>query len=71
MAITFEYFINLNERGEFYADVRDETGQTVFEINDYDFFENGYVSNPEDINGLLDFMIEIGIADSSDSIIKG
>ena len=70
MAMTFEYFTNLNERGEFYADVRDETGQTVFEINNHDFFEYGYMSSPEDINGLLDFMIEIGIADSSDSIIR-
>lgn len=28
----FEYFINLDERGSFYADVRNPQGETVFEI---------------------------------------
>jgi hypothetical protein len=28
----FGYYINLDERGDFYADVRDANGQTVFEI---------------------------------------
>jgi len=26
------YYVNLNERGSFYADVRDESGETVFEV---------------------------------------
>ena len=26
----YEYFINLDERGEFYADVRDPDGNTVY-----------------------------------------
>ncbi len=44
----YEYHINLNERGYFYADVRDSSGNTVFEIkneeegddeNEDDFFD--------------------------------
>lgn len=32
----FGYFVNLDERGEFYADVRDEAGKTVYEIRSED-----------------------------------
>lgn len=28
----YKYFINLDERGSFYADVRNQAGKTVFEI---------------------------------------
>lgn len=29
----FYYFINLNERGEFYADIRDDIDRTLIEID--------------------------------------
>ena len=29
---TFHYYINLDERGEFYADVRDERDQTITDL---------------------------------------
>ena len=32
----FEYFVNLDERGEFFADVRSADGDTVFEIHGFD-----------------------------------
>lgn len=32
----YKYYINLDERGEFYADIREDGGKTVFEIADAD-----------------------------------
>jgi len=29
----FEYFINLDERGEFFADIRNDQGETILEID--------------------------------------
>jgi len=55
------YYINLDERGEFFADVRDCLGQTVMEIHGFDIFEDGFMSHANDINGLLEYMIDLGI----------
>jgi len=35
----YQYFINLNERGGFYADVRDPNNQSVFYIEGLTIFE--------------------------------
>lgn len=68
---TYEYFINLDERGEFYADVRDLGGNTVIEIKGFDIFEDGYMKNKNDLAGLLDYMIEVDIANDGDELVKG
>jgi hypothetical protein len=36
-----EYYINLDERGEFFADVRNAEGDTVFEIHGFDISKTG------------------------------
>ena len=65
------YFINLDERGEFRADVRTYIGDTIFEIDGHEIFEDGYMRNSTDIDGLLDYMIDLDIASIDDEIVLG
>ena len=67
----FEYFINLDERGDFYADVRDESGATVYEIHGFDIFEDGYMRNKSDTWGLRSYMIDLGIMAPADTLTTG
>ena len=71
MNMNYEYFINLYERGEFFADVRDTDDTTVFEIHGFDFFEDGFMLNPGDIDGLYTHLINIGILRAGDSLSLG
>jgi len=57
----YEYHINLDERGEFYADVRNVNGKTVFEIKGFDVFEDGWMDDKHDIQGLREYLISLGI----------
>jgi hypothetical protein len=45
---TYQYYINLDERGYFYADVRNSSGKTVFEIKAGDSLPEGQTSIFED-----------------------
>lgn len=68
------YYINLDERGTFAADVRDDGGNTVFEINtdeDPDFFEMGWMKHGKDINGLEEYLQNVGIIKSGDRLDWG
>lgn len=66
----YEYFINLDERGEFEADVRDDTGNTVFDFGP-DIFEDGWVKHKRDLAGLAEFLVHLGIMKHDDHLIKG
>lgn len=60
---TYEYYIDLDERGSFLADVRDENGETVFEIRagaelteeETSIFEDGFMKHHNDIEGRRQF----------------
>lgn len=68
--MAYEYYINLDERGEFYADVRDtHDDMTVFEFSGFWMFEDGFMSNKYDTNGLRDYMFELGLCEETDDII--
>jgi len=75
----FQYFINLDERGSFRADVRDCTGKTVFEISAGDelaegessIFEDGLMRHKDDLEGLREHLVEIGIMDIDQNLVKG
>ena len=65
-ARTYGYSINLDERGEFYADVRDADGTSVFEIHPPDaeggsIFEDGFMRHKNDLAGLQDYLTELGV----------
>jgi hypothetical protein len=65
---TYTYTINLDERGEFNADVRNEEGNTVFEIDGYDIFEDGFMKHKHDHEGLKKHLINLGIINPDDKL---
>jgi len=66
---TYEYYINLDGRGEFSADVRDPNGKTVVEFGE-GIFEDGFMRNKNDISGLEDYLKSMKIIKSSDRLVK-
>ncbi|PIQ54410.1 MAG: hypothetical protein COW02_05070 [Comamonadaceae bacterium CG12_big_fil_rev_8_21_14_0_65_59_15] len=71
----YGYYIDLDERGDFQADVRDVNGKTIFEIrageslgeDESSIFDDGYMRNKDDLSGLTEYMIGLGIiAEGSD-----
>lgn len=72
----FGYFIDLDERGEFYADVRKPDGETVYEIrvgSDCDdvgnIFEDGFMRHKADIEGLGEYLVSLGILGPEDELL--
>ena len=65
----YSYYINLDERGEFYADVRDHAENTVFEIKGFDLFEDGYMSDKSDMEGLRNMLSDFGVLSKTDNIV--
>lgn len=63
------YHINLNERGEFYADVRNSSGETIFEIHGYNLFKDGWMKHRCDTAGLLEYLIHLGLANHSSTLV--
>ena len=69
-AKTYRYFINLDERGEFYADVRDESNNTIFEIKGFDIFEDGWMRNKNDLMGLKNHLVGLGVMKDDDDLTR-
>ena len=75
--LLYGYYINLDERGMFYADVRDSSAATVFEIRlgdnlldeDSDFEDYG-MRNKEDISGLEKFLKECQIIKTTGALLN-
>ena len=67
----YSYHINLNERGCFFADVRDPEGETILEIHGFDIFENGFMSDLYDLRGLEELLISQGYIEKSDTLVRG
>ncbi|WP_305906280.1 hypothetical protein Q9L42_020770 (plasmid) [Methylomarinum sp. Ch1-1] len=65
----YGYYINLDERGEFFADVRDANEQTIFEIHGFDVFEDGFMKDKNDIAGLQKMLIDQQVIKPSDEIL--
>ncbi|MSU91880.1 hypothetical protein GE300_20095 [Rhodobacteraceae bacterium 2CG4] len=66
MSTIYGHFVNLDERGDYYADVRDANENTVFEIraNDdgsIDLIEDGYMTHSQDLEGLEEYLKEMEI----------
>lgn len=67
--LQFTYHINLDERGSFCADVRNSEEETVFTIKSGDelpegetsIFEDGFMKHKDDMSGLEDYLMEMGI----------
>lgn len=69
-ARTLEYFINLDERGEFYADVR-YRDDTVFEIKGFEIFEDGFMKHKRDLCELNAYLVSLGVMNACDYLVYG
>lgn len=73
----YTYHVNLNERGCFYADVRDGNDETVFEVragksledSESDPVEDGFMRDLMDTRGLTDWLRTLGIIGQTAHII--
>jgi len=62
--VIYGLYINLDERGEFYADVRDVNDKTVFEINTEeaeDLVEGGFIKDPREPDEIESYLKDAGI----------
>lgn len=66
----FTYYINLDERGSFYADVRNSDEETVFEISGFDIFEDGFMDDKNDMDGLHSHLVKLGIMAPGDKLVN-
>lgn len=68
----YRYFINLDERGEFYADIRDASDNTVLEIDtDYARFLSDERVNVYNVSSLLFYFQSIGDLPQDAFLFKG
>ncbi|OCG90028.1 hypothetical protein LMG667_03390 [Xanthomonas euvesicatoria] len=73
----FGYFIDLDERGSFLADVRDELGNTVFEIragneladDESSIFDDGFMRDKHDLSGLQEHLVSLGILEKDHRLL--
>jgi hypothetical protein len=61
---TYHYFINLDERGEFFADVRNSRERSVLEIRGFSIFDDGFMSHKKDLTGLKDYLVSLRLMKS-------
>lgn len=60
------YYVNLDERGDFYADVRDPSGATIFEVRSEEdgtiaLIEDGFMRHKTDLDGLAEHLADLGL----------
>lgn len=66
MSERFGYYINLHERGDFYADVRNQVGESIFELRadeegSVSLIEAGYMKDYKDIDGLSEYLKSVDV----------
>lgn len=67
-ATPYGYYVNLDERGEFYADVRNPDGASVFEIHGFEIFDDGFMKDKGDIAGLQEYLADLQVIGASDKV---
>lgn len=77
MTALFGYYVNRQGRGGFYADVRNEAGDTVYEVragsdlgeDETSIIDDGFMKHATDIDGLQEYLIQLGIMKSGDQLL--
>lgn len=72
----YTYHINLDERGSFYADVRDGDENTIYDVKlgdnskdyDFDLIDAGYMTHCRDVKGLSSYLEGMGIIEEGSTI---
>lgn len=67
----YRYFINLDERGEFYADVRNIRARSIFEIKGFEIFEDGWMRHKHDLVGLKRYLVHLGLMKGNQELSLG
>lgn len=67
----YRYFINLDERGEFYADVRNVRDRSIFEIKGFEIFEDGWMRHKHDLYGLKRYLVHLGLMKGNQELSMG
>ncbi len=67
----YRYFINLDERGEFYADVRNVRDRSIFEIKGFEIFEDGWMRHKHDLDGLKRYLVHLGLMKGNQEFSMG
>lgn len=66
---TLEYVIDLDERGEFAASVREQNANVIYRISGFDIFEDGFMRDKHDLDGLADYLKGLNILNKGDTIL--
>lgn len=67
-----KYYINLNERGEFYADIRDENETSIVEIDtEYAEFLSNERVNLQNVTSIWNYFRSIGMIPMNSILTKG
>ena len=67
----YRYFINLDESGCFYADVRNTRGRSIFEIKGFEIFEDGWMRHSSDLDGLKRYLVHLGLMKREQNLARG
>lgn len=59
----YGYYVNFDCPGNFFADVRNELGKTIFELHDTQIIDSGIMRHKRDINGLRQVLVARGLMD--------
>jgi hypothetical protein len=59
----YGYYVNFDRPGNFFADVRNTLGKTIFEIHDTEIIDCGLMRHKRDINGLRQVLVARGLMD--------
>lgn len=74
----YTYHVNLDERGSCFADVRDASGETIYEVragnelaeDEMSLVDMGYMRHLSDMAGLTDYLRDIGVIAIADTIVE-
>jgi len=61
---TYYHIVDIDERGEYRARVTDSNNRTVYEYElteDDSLIDDGYMRNQQDMRGLCEYLIDLGI----------
>lgn len=74
----FGYYVNLDERGSFYADVRSVDGKTVFEVragnelaeDETDPVTDGFMKHLRDVDGLTAYLRDLSVISRDARVVE-
>ncbi|ARL04283.1 hypothetical protein [Burkholderia pseudomallei] len=66
---TLEYVIDLDERGEFAATVREQNANVIYRVTGFQIFEDGFMRDKHDLDGLGAYLKSLNILNKGDKLL--